>query len=54
MLSELQLGHSEIVYAINELKQVIIKYCENVYIFDITTFSDLAVEQTRRVNNMLK
>ncbi len=54
MLSELQLGHSEIVSAINELKQVIVKYCENVYIFDITTFSDLAVEQTRRVNNMLK
>ncbi len=53
-ISELQLGQSEIVSAINELKQVIVKYCENVYIFGITTFCDLKVEQTRRVNNMLK
>lgn len=53
-ISELQLSQSEIVSAINELKQVVIKYCENVYSFGITTFGDLKIEQTQRVNNMQK
>ncbi len=53
IVSDLTFSKLEIISIIEELKEVIIKYCENVYSVGITTFTDLKIEQMRRVNDMI-